>query len=669
MDINANMTGKMFDKVTSMFQKVSSVFDPIVELDKDQKKTVDKLALNFNMLSKMVEDNEESINREISSLSDQDEISEIKEAILMLKDQNSKDVADSILKSKDINLTQTEKLAENLDKIKLRLGYLDDHISFDLGDIIKTSVAQIDINQDISDKRTKDFFGLYSLLKTQSKNLADQIKGIEGQKKISADQLSILGVHKHELIKINKYLGLMLNYTKMGPKELKLHTKELRDLVSQIGNETFESKMYTTMNQVDSSIESLSVDSEVLNETLGDLSQGRTEGKDVITTGAQRFKEGIKGATISVVLESLGLGGLNEALGISEKLAGMDIFGKGGIISSLTQMGKKGIGGVGSFLGGAKALAGLGPSLGSIASGGVGAMAGAALGVGAAGAAGYALGTGINKAIDWVGGEENFLGGVAARAIHGGEEKEAGSTSDMIKKWGSMSDSIEGIDSALIEIDSFVESKEKGWTTKAEEQSIEYAQNMAKALKRKRKKLLEAETAHKDDVKITNEAVDTTVPIELYEAGDDLSWANPNNSNYTLDSDKSSIKDINQNVQEIRSVPPNTMTNKIESLDQYEAGDDLSWANPNISNYTLESDKSGIKDINQNVQEIRSVPEDIPDNTKIMMDNIKQEREKVSANNTPTNIVIPPTPVSNPTDNSKSVDDIALSFLNSDILG
>ena len=111
------------------------------------------------------------------------------------------------------------------------------------------------------------------------------------------------------------------------------------------------------------------------------------------------------------------------------------------------------------------------------------------------------------------------------------------------------------------------------------------------------------------------------------------------------------------------------MTNKIESLDQYEAGDDLSWANPNISNYTLESDKSGIKDINQNVQEIRSVPEDIPDNTKIMMDNIKQEREKVSANNTPTNIVIPPTPVSNPTDNSKSVDDIALSFLNSDILG
>ena len=642
MAVKTTKTESVMDKATNVFKKGFATFDKMMFLEESQQDSLNAAATNFEVINKAVNINIEEIEESISKMTDVKQIKEMRSAMEGLKNQNMQDTAKKIAAGEDVGIEQAKQFSKDLLTVKKSFKNLDTNIEISFDDMMKTYAKQTMLDSNSDKAQEGHFRSLLIALTKQSSYLKEQVAHLEKQDELSEEQIALLEANKRDLTKINAYSSETAKYSKMGPEGLKKNKEAIDSLMVGVSNEVFESKMYTSFNQIDNSIQSLGVDSENLNETMNDLTEAQISGKEVIAGSAKELKKGAKGMVSSMVLSSLGLGGLDEALGISEKFANLELFGKQGLfgkkglLSNVLGMVKGGGGGMAPGLGGglpgiSTLTGGVGmkglmtAKMGAIGAGGLGTMAGAALGVGAAGAAGYAVGTGINKLIDKIGGEKNFLGASAARAIYGGSEREANNAADVISKWRSMSDTSEGIDLALDEIDDFIQVKEEGWTSKAEEQSIEQAQRMAEVLKRKKKKLEAEDKNIKEEIKIeTSEII---------------------GENEDFDRKKQSMK-----------------TEGVGTKKSFNQSDKIVYS-------VVEEAGIDFENVGVTPKEVSYLPKVMEDNTNLIIKNSKEERERIVKAQNPTPIIIPPSNPPVPVDTSKSVDDMSLTILNNDIFG
>jgi hypothetical protein len=639
MDIVAKKTEELVDKASGVIQKGFSAFDKMVFLNESQQDTINTTAATFGIYNKIMSNNIDEIENSISSMTEVKQINETRGAIESLKNQNMQDTARKIAAGENVGIEQMQEFSKNLMVIRRGLESLDTNISMSFNDLVGMYAKQI-VSQVNSDKAQESHFrSLLVSMNNQGKYLQEQIRQMEDQKNLDENQIVLLEAHKRDLEKIKKFSSDSAKFSKMGPEGMKENKDAINEVVNQLSNQTFESKMFTTMNTLDNSIQSMSVDSERLNETMNDLTQAQMSGKEVIAGTAMKLKKGAKGMISSMVLSSMGLGGLDEALGISEKLSDLNLFGNEGLF------GKKGMLSniVGTVKGGAAGVKGL------MGAGGLGSFATGAAGVVGAGAAGYALGTGINKLIDKIGGEENFLGAAASRAIHGGAEREGISTGDAIKKWGSMSNSVEGIDEALIDIDNFIKTKEKGWTTKAEKQSIQHAKHMAEVLQRKRKKLEAGDLVRDKNKKEVETGLEISIEDTLKSIGVN---------------DESLFPDINGEINRFK-----TMTDKVNVISTKVMGDQIVGTEgalkPSAVNMEPDFNKKGVVP-----EEITYLPKVMHDTTNMIIENNKEESKRSrEAQKQQTPVIIPPPTAPAPVDLNKSIDDPTLTIFNNDIFG
>lgn len=633
MDVIAKKTEELMDKATGIYQKSMGMFNKMVFLNEDQQDTINSTATTFEIYNKMVTSNIESIEESISNITDVKQVREIREAMERLKDQNMKDTAQKIAAGENVGIQQMQQFSKDLMLVRRGLDHLETGVSASFNDMVGMYAKQI-ISQSNSDKAQESHFrSLLISMNQQAKYLETQIEQMDKQKDLDENQLALLESHKSDLDKIKKFSADTAKFSKMGPDELKKQKGALDDILGQLSDTVFESKMFTTMNQVDNSIQSMSVDSERLNETIEDLTQAQMSGKEVIAGTAMQLKKGAKGMVSSMVLSSLGLGGLDEALGISEKFSELNLFGQSGLF------GKKGM--LSNIVGTVKGAGG--------ALGGVGSALGSGVAVAGAGAAGYALGTGINKLIDKIGGEEDYLGAAASRAIHGGAEREAVSMGDVVKKWSSMSNTVDGIDEALIDINNFMKVKEKGWTTKAEKQSIEHAKRMSEVLKRKRKKLERGDSVQDKNMADVDKEIEVSVKdaVEFSNIEPDMQASIIENENYV----------------------PNKMTDKVNVMSTKVMGDQI--VGGKTSAKVLENDVESIINKNSVTSEsVEYLPKAIQDTTSMIIEKNQRENQRIvdSQKQQAPVVITPPIPPT-PVDLNKSIDDPTLSVLNNDLFG
>lgn len=633
MDVIAKKTEELMDKATGIYQKSMGMFNKMVFLNEDQQDTINSTATTFEIYNKMVTSNIESIEESISNITDVKQVREIREAMERLKDQNMKDTAQKIAAGENVGIQQMQQFSKDLMLVRRGLDHLETGVSASFNDMVGMYAKQI-ISQSNSDKAQESHFrSLLISMNQQAKYLETQIEQMDKQKDLDENQLALLESHKSDLDKIKKFSADTAKFSKMGPDELKKQKGALDDILGQLSDTVFESKMFTTMNQVDNSIQSMSVGSERLNETIEDLTQAQMSGKEVIAGTAMQLKKGAKGMVSSMVLSSLGLGGLDEALGISEKFSELNLFGQSGLF------GKKGM--LSNIVGTVKGAGG--------ALGGVGSALGSGVAVAGAGAAGYALGTGINKLIDKIGGEEDYLGATASRAIHGGAEREAVSMGDAVKKWSSMSNTVDGIDEALIDINNFMKVKEKGWTTKAEKQSIEHAKRMSEVLKRKRKKLERGDSVQDKNMADVDKEIEVSVKdaVEFSNIEPDMQASIIENENYV----------------------PNKMTDKVNVISTKVMGDQI--VGGKTSAKVLENDVESIINKNSVTSEsVEYLPKAIQDTTSMIIEKNQRENQRIvdSQKQQAPVVITPPIPPT-PVDLNKSIDDPTLSVLNNDLFG
>lgn len=681
MALRADKTEGILDKASNLLQTGFSVINKMVFLNEDQQDTINAAATNFEIYNKMITSNTKNIEESVSKMTNVEEVKLFREAMERIQKQEMQDTARKIAAGEDVGIRQMKQFSDDLITVRKGIQEVKAEVSISFDDLTKTYSQQIVSNANSDKAQEMHFRSLLIAINQQSNYLENQIKQMEKQGEIDEEQTNLLEAHRRDLEKIKQFSEDTVVFSKMGPEELKKNKEVLNGIMGRLSDQTFESKMVTTMNKVDNSIQSLSVDSENLNNTMEYLGEAQSKGKEVVAGTARDIKKGAKGAVSSMILSSLGLGGLDEALGISEKFSELDLFGKEGLfgkkglLSNIVGMVKGGgagmapglgggIPGVGFLTGGAGISGLMGTNVSALGGLGAGGMLGAGLGVVGAAGAGYAAGTGINKLIDKFGGEKNFLGASAARAIYGGIEKEAMSTADTIKKWQAMSGTFEGIDQALTEIDEFIKIKEQGQISKAEEQSINAVRRMAEALKRKKERL---EKKDKNQKKIKSELEEEKI-IEI-----------------TDTEIRNALPEVEASI-EIKNIPETgyeetelqKLTNKKQSskIDTMRAN----WG-VNRGETKLEITNSDVKFVEGKPvggergiipNEIQYLPKTIEDTTTMIIRNAKEENARLIAAQkvqSPAKVPVPAPTVPAPVDLNKTIDDPTLTIFNNDIFG
>lgn len=648
MAVDATMTEKVVDKATGLFKKGFATFDKMVFLEEGQQDTVNTTATNFKLMQSIMETNIEEIEASISNMDDAEEIRKARKALELLKDQGMKDTAQSIAAGEEVGISQMKQFGQNLMDIKKGLGNINAQVEISFDGLVKEYSNQI-VSEANSDKaQDAHFRSLLIAMRQQSSYLEQQIEQMDKQEDLNEEQIALLAANKKDLVNINQYSEKMTVFSKMGPEELKKNKDSLVDIVGELKNDrVFESKMYTTMNQIDNSIQSLSTDSEILNETMNDLTEAQMSGKEVIAGTAKQLKQGAKGMVSSMVLSAMGLGGLDEALGLSEKFSQLDLFGrkglfgKGGLLSNIMQL--KGMSGA---VGGGLAVAG-------------------------AGAAGYAFGSWLNKKVDEMGGEKGFLGSTLYKWIHGEKENREEEVDNVVAEAEIASRELATIDVGLdnlnteiarikkkADIEYFLPEKEK-------ELLAEVRQKKERLLKRREEMLVET-GAIKGEEGRAESILETYIgDISPFDLGMPDVGVAPFEDKMDFDlgkektmTEKASI--VNTNVLGDQIINQGAVSEVMgdQVIDQ---GAITEVMNPII--------EPVIKSVGVMPEEVTYLPKIMEDTTQMIIDNSKKEKEKVveSSKQAPI-VVIPPTPPT-PVDLSKSVDDVSLTILNNDIFG
>lgn len=610
MALRAERTEAILDKATKTFQTGFGLFNKMVFLNEDQQDIINTAVTNFEIYNKMITSNVENIEETISKMTDVNQVKEFREAVERLKKQEMRDTAEKVAAGEDVGITQMKQFSDGLMLIRKGIQGVEAEISMSFDDLINIYAKQITSGVNSDKAQEMHFRSLTITMGQQAKYLEAQIKQMDKQNDLNEEQAAILEANMRDLEKIKQFSQDTAVFSKMGPEELKKNKDVLNDIVGRLSDQTFESKMFNTMNNVDNSIQSLSVDSENLNNTMEFLSESQTKGKEMVAGTARDVKKSAKGAISAMVLSSLGLGGLDEALGISEKFSELNLFGKeglfgkGGLLSNINQM--KGVGGV---VGGGLAVAG-------------------------AGAAGYAFGGWLKKKIDELGGEKDFLGSKAYELVYGDKEKKTGEAADIIKTTVEMSRTVEGADEAIKimndKIKEYSKELEDQWfVSDEEEQKLELMKKQRAALSRVRDKRL---TEEKKQIQIEIE----NIPKTVYER----------NELQSLKEKKQSLK-----VKESEKVIEGGRAEVI-----------------NVENQTMfDGGKRGIVP-----NDVQYLPKVMEDTTTMIINNAKEENNRLIAaqkDKDTVKVPIPAPSVPAAVDLNKSIDDPTLTIFNNDIFG
>lgn len=611
----ATMTEKLVDKTTDLFQKGFATFDKMVFLEEGQQDSINASATNFKIMQDVMSMNIEEIEKSISSMKDAKDVREVRNAVEKMNDQNMKDTARRIAAGEDIGIKQMMQFSKDLMAIKKGFDKLDTKVEISFNDLVGEYSKQIVSNANSDKAQDHHFRSLLVAMNTQSEYLKDQIDQMNKQSDLNEQQIQLLAAHKKDLANISGYSERMAKYSKMGPDKLKENKESLDEIVNELTNDNiFQTKMYTTMNLIDDSIQSLSADSEVLNETMNDLSEAQSSGKELIAGSARELKKGAKGMVSSMILSAMGLGGLDEALGLSEKFSQLDLFGKtglfgkSGLLSNIMKL--KGISGV----------------------------AGGGLAVAGAGAAGYAFGSWLKKKIDEVGGEEDYVGSAAYKLLYGDQEKRAIEQGDIVAKTQQMSKDVEGINAGIDLLDKeiqsiTIQSPNEYFLADYQKKNLEAYRRQKEALIRKRRKI----TGEQEPEVIRAENILDTYTEDFVPYGMRLFDDTDLNKSKTM-------------TEKVDVIPVKAITNEISS----KAIETVTQSLRSNEVITPES--------------IKYLPQTMEDTTQMLIDYNKRERENLmKSQKAPAPVIIQPPNPPAPVDLSKSVDDPTLILFSNDV--
>lgn len=331
MDLNLPFTKQLLNKADSGSEVEE--LEKLVQLNQGTRDELRNSQAQFDLYATTVNQNLITLKEFVKGDIEQEE--RLGRLIKNISSEQLTATLEKIEGDEKVSLKSTNNLLSAVQSMKNDITHMEAGISLSVGDIVTEYKRQIVNDSNSTEQQMKVLGGLLSVMSKEQRMLQAEVSiySAQDKKDLEEDQLKKLETQEISLKKLKEHQAGLAKFAKLDSIAYKEHSQEVERLLDAASDQTDRSRLLTSLNNVDSQLEQLGIDSkqlatvtQKLEESQGEDIAGKKE-RDRLSDVKTTAKAGVA----SYILEGLGLGGLDQLFGISEKVGEFSLgslFGK-----------------------------------------------------------------------------------------------------------------------------------------------------------------------------------------------------------------------------------------------------------------------------------------------------------------------------------------------------